>query len=117
VQPADQPAPDTTAGDALRDDAWWTRLFLAVTAAVESVPYAAGPEYPAPHAAAFRSAVEPALAQLLADAADGRELRAKVQRVRALHNDTALRGICAECSDDVAVGWPCATIDALEGTA
>jgi hypothetical protein len=52
------------------------------------------------------------LAQFHADAA---ELRAKVQRVRALHNDTRNRGICTECSDDIAVGWPCATIDALEG--
>jgi hypothetical protein len=38
-----------------------------------------------------------------------------VERVRALHNDTRHRGICTECSDDIAVGWPCATIDALEG--
>jgi hypothetical protein len=43
-----------------------------------------------------------------------REARAKVQRVEELHSDTRHRGICVECSDDIAVGWPCATIEALK---
>jgi hypothetical protein len=109
VQGADQPAPDTTAGDALRKgiaaalDDTATGLFMDQS----------GPGWGDTVARILLGV--PEVAQLLADAADGREARAKVQRVRALHNDTRNRGICVECSDDIAVGWPCSTIDALEG--
>jgi hypothetical protein len=56
---------DESAPPAVRtgeDDAWWSRLYLAAQAAVDEVPYAAADEYPVPHAAAFRAAVEPMLA-------------------------------------------------------
>jgi hypothetical protein len=53
--------------DALQDETWWTRLYLAASAAVDEVPYAAASEYPAPHAAAFRSAVEPMLRDALVE--------------------------------------------------
>jgi hypothetical protein len=106
VQGADQPAPDTTAGDALREaiaaalDDTATGLFMGQS----------GPGWG--DAVARILLALPELAQLLADAA---ELRAKVGRVRELHHDNGGRGICVECSDDIAVGWPCATIEALNG--
>jgi hypothetical protein len=60
------------------DDQWWMRLFQATAAAVDHVPYSAAPEYPVPHAAAFRAAAEPLITSLLA------ECRAKVDaRVQA----------------------------------
>jgi hypothetical protein len=70
-------APVVQGADELRDDAWWTRVFLAVQELVDSVPYADGSKYPVPHAAAFRAAVEPELARLL-------QAQAAVQRVREL---------------------------------
>jgi hypothetical protein len=107
VQPADQPAPDTTAGDALRE---------AIVTALVDMPivrdYYTVPITPRDAHLLADALLSGPLAQLLADAA---ELRAKVQRVRELHHDNGGRGICVECSDDIAVGWPCATIEALNG--
>lgn len=40
---------------------------------------------------------------------------AALRRVLGLHNDTKLRGICVECSDEITVGWPCATVAAIRG--
>jgi hypothetical protein len=80
VQPADQPAPDTTAGDALRE-AIAARLWLAQPEYIVS-PW---DEISGTTREQYRTKADALLsgplAQLLADAA---ELRAKVQRVEGL---------------------------------
>jgi hypothetical protein len=88
------------------------RVARAICSARSEIPWEAQAGWQQRHygrmAAAAIDALRPAPAAPRVD-------EGAVERVRALHNDTRNRGICTECSDDIAVGWPCATIDALEG--